>query len=375
MVRRSAAARACLLLAALAALAALAGPARTQLAAPKGAAQPAAAAPMEGVQQVSILTADGVDLVGTYFRSPKGGRDTPCVIMVHSYGSDRSKTDWITLATALQAADYAVLTFDLRGHGQSTQLNNPQAFWSIPYNRDGIRGGTANLKKTAISVNDFKGSYFPWLVNDVAAARRFFEQKNDAGEVNVHSLVVIGAQEGAGLGFLFTAAEYARNYRVGQTALQSYGTEYSAGADIAAGVWLSLVMRPNLPAGAGAAPNLDMPLWIRTHPMIREKTPMCFLFGDKDVRAASDAQAVFRALTARVGSRPEKKLDDLHPIRGTTLAGPALLGQPALQVAPYVVGYVKKVLAERRAITWTEVKPEVNTLQLIPVTQFGFRVP
>jgi len=317
-----------------------------------------------------------VDLVGTYFRSPSGGRDTPCVIMVHNYASDRSKADWISLARALQAEKFAVLTFDLRGHGQSTQLNNPQAFWNYPFNRDGIRGGTANLKKTAISVNDFKPGYFPFLVNDVAAARRFFEQKNDAGEVNVHSLIVIGAQEGAGLGFLFTAAEYGRNYRIGQTALQSYGTDYNAGADIAAGVWLSLVLRPSLPAGTGLAPNMDMPAWIRTHPLIRDKTPMCFLFGEKDTRAKADADTVFRALTAKMTGRPEKhKLDDLHPIRGTNLAGSALLGQPALQVGPYVVGYVKKVMADRRAIPWTDVKPEVNTLQVVPVTQFGIRVP
>ncbi|HEY1376347.1 MAG TPA: alpha/beta fold hydrolase [Gemmataceae bacterium] len=338
--------------------------------------QPAPAAADPTAQQVSILTADGVDLVGTYFRSPRGGRDTPCVLMVHSYASDRSKADWISLARALQAENFAVLTFDLRGHGQSTQLNNPQAFWNFAFNRDGIRGGTANIKKTAISVNDFKPSYFPFLVNDVAAARRFFEQKNDAGEVNVHSLIVLGAQEGAGLGFLFTAAEYGRVYRIGQNALQSYGTEYNAGADIAAGVWLSLVIRPNLPAGTGLAPNMDMPAWIRSHPMMRDKTPMCFLFGEKDTRAKADAETVFRAMTAKMSGRPEKhKLDDLHPIRGTNLAGSALLGQPALQVSPYVVGYVKKVMADRRAIPWTDVKPEVNTLQIVPVNLFGIRVP
>ena len=57
------------------------------------------------------------------------------------------------------------------------------------------------------------------------------------------------------------------------------------------------------------------------------------------------------------------------------MAGPALLGQQALMVSDYIVKYLKKVMAERRAIAWTEVKPEVNLLQLIPVTQFGFRLP
>jgi pimeloyl-ACP methyl ester carboxylesterase len=315
--------------------------------------------------------ADGVELDGTYFRSPKAGRDAPCVMLVHKYGSDRSKTDWIALAQALQDEGFAVLTFDLRGHGGSTQLSNPQTFWSLSFNRSGIRNSSP--RKTAISFNDFKPSYFPFIVNDLAAARRFLEQKNDSGELNVHSLMIIGVQEGAGLGFLFTAAEYARAYRIGVSALQSNGTPYNAGEDIAAGVWLSLSMRPGMPAGG---PNLDMIGWVRNYPGMRDKTPMCFIYGDKDTRARADAESVFRVLSGPMTGRPDKhKHDDLHPIKGTDLAGSALLGQPALMVNQYVVGYLKKVMAERRAVPWTEVKPEINTLQLVPVTQFKLREP
>jgi hypothetical protein len=109
---------------------------------------------------------------------------------------------------------------------------------------------------------------------------------------------------------------------------------------------------------------------------MRDKTPMCFLFGDKDVRSRADSEVVFKMLTAPMTGRPEKhKSDDLHPIKGTDLGGLALLGQPALKVNDYVVEYVKKVIAQRRAVPWTEVKPEVNTLQLVPVTQFGMRLP
>jgi pimeloyl-ACP methyl ester carboxylesterase len=322
-------------------------------------------------QRVPITTADGVELDGTYFRSPGAGRDAPCVMLVHRFGTDRSKSDWINLALALQEANFAVLSFDLRGHGGSTQLSNPQTFWNLPFNRNGIRNGSP--KKTSINSVDFKPSYFPFLVNDLAAARRFLEQKNDAGECNVHSLTIIGAQEGAGLGFLFTAAEYGRIYRIGVSALQSNGTPYNAGEDLAAGVWLSLTNRTGLASGPV---NFDTAAWVRNHPGMREKTPMCFLYGDKDTKARQDAEAVFRVLTGPMTGRPDKhKQDDLHPIKGTDLAGPALLGQQQLMVTQYVVNFVKKVMADRRAIAWTEVKPEINTLQLVPVTQFGFRMP
>jgi pimeloyl-ACP methyl ester carboxylesterase len=326
-----------------------------------------------GRVRVPLTTADGVELDGTYYRSPKSGRDAPCVILVHKFGADRSKSDWVLLATELQSAGFAVLTFDLRGHGGSTQLSNPQLFWSLPFNRNHIIGGTANTKKIAITSADFKPSYLPFMVNDLAAARRFFELKNDAGEVNVHSLIIVGAQEGADLGFLFTAAEYARTYTIGVTALQSNGTPYNAGLDIAAGVWLSLVSRPAMPSGA---PSFSLASWVRTAPAsraaIRDKTPMCFIYGDKESHAKADSEAVFQALTTKMSGRPDKhKLDELHPIRGTDLSGAALLGQP--DVATYVGNYCKKVLTDRRAIPWTEVKPEVNFLQIVPVGAFGFK--
>ncbi len=342
---------------------ALTAPAQT----PPGSAT---AAPDESRMRVPITTIDGVELDGTYFRSSKPGRDASCVMMVHKFGENRSKADWILLAAKLQAEGFAVLTFDLRGHGGSTQLSNPDTFWSLPFNRNGIIGGNSTTQKTTISFTDFKPSYLPYMVNDLAAARRIFEQKNDAGEVNVHSLIIVGAQEGADLGFLFTAAEYMRIYRVGVTALQSNGTPYNAGADIAAGIWLSLAMRPAAPPGA---PNFPLSSWIRpvTRPALRDKTPMCFIYGDKEPHARADSESVFRALTAPIGGRMEKhKFDDLHPIRGTDLAGPALLGQQSLDVSTYVVNYCKRVMADRRAIPWTEVKPDVNVLQLVPVGQF-----
>jgi pimeloyl-ACP methyl ester carboxylesterase len=365
MVRRIGPARAWPVVGGLAVLAAaLAGRAQNQT-------QPANAQDTSRVR-VPITTADGVELDGTYFRSQKTGRDCPCVIMVHKFASDRSKSDWINLAGALQNEGYAVLTFDLRGHGGSTALSSPNTFWSVPYNRNGIRGSGA--RKSVISYNDFKPAYFPFIANDLAAARRFFEQKNDAGEVNIHRLVIIGAQEGAGLGFLFIASEYNREYRVGVTALQSNGTPFSAGADIVAGAWLSLSRTLAMPAGTG--PNFDLNNWVRQHPAMRDKTPMCFIYGDKDNKARPDSEAVFRALTGPMTGRPEKhKLDELRAIRGTDLAGAALLGQPALKVPDTLLDFVRKVLADKKVVPWTEVKPEVNVLGLVNLLPFGFRPP
>ena len=171
-------------------------------------------------------------------------------------------------------------------------------------------GGASNLKKTVITYTDFKPHYLPFMVNDLAAARRFLEQKNDAGEVNIHSLIIIGAEEGADLGFLFTAAEYARVYTIGVTALQSNGTPYNAGADIAAGIWLSLTARPILPNGA--APGFSLNTWARFAPGSRvglaTERPCAFIYGQKETHAKADS-----------GSRlPSIDLSDNRPSRTST---------------------------------------------------------
>src|SRR5207302_4860987 len=115
-------------------------------------------------------------------------------------------------------------------------------FWKVGVNNELI---VHRPDKTRIDAKDFKPGYLPWLVNDILAARKFLENKNDGAELNINSLFLIGAQEGASLGTLFTATEWNRTYTTGFSALQTPGIAHVAGADIAGCVWLSLVQRPN----------------------------------------------------------------------------------------------------------------------------------
>ncbi len=64
---------------------------------------------------VTFTTADGISLVGTYFEPAQG--NAPGVILVHMVAGQRA--DWDSLAAALQDRGFAILTFDLRGHGES----------------------------------------------------------------------------------------------------------------------------------------------------------------------------------------------------------------------------------------------------------------
>ena len=74
-------------------------------------------------ERVTFTSNDGVSLVGSYF-TPKPGinNSTPSVILLHMLGRDRST--WNEFAQDLSHRGYAVLSVDLRGHGESIKQGN-----------------------------------------------------------------------------------------------------------------------------------------------------------------------------------------------------------------------------------------------------------
>ncbi len=87
------------------------------------------------MQTVNFLTDDGVSIIGSYYSSPSNvvsnassssSTTTPTVILLHMLGKDRST--WNAFASTLsQKEGYAVLSIDLRGHGESVKQNNGNA--------------------------------------------------------------------------------------------------------------------------------------------------------------------------------------------------------------------------------------------------------
>src|SRR5262249_7123078 len=220
----------------------IAGPAALLLAPAPPA--PAQAKKDDKTEEVTFTTCDFVEIRGTYYKSPKGGR-APVGLMLHAWGKDRTKADWHYLAGKIQEAGAAVLTFDFRGHGGSTNvsLTPNQSFWDSATNRNLVKG--ASPKKNKISIKDFGRDYVPMLVNDIAAARMFLDQKNDSGECNTSNLIVVGAQEGAALGYVWAAAEWQRMATWQERSLVALPTGgKAAGNDIAACVWLSFDRAP-----------------------------------------------------------------------------------------------------------------------------------
>src|SRR5262249_44722526 len=117
---------------------------------------------------VPFTTFEKVELHGSFYHSPNV-KEASCVFMLTNLAGCREKDNWKELAEALRA-DYAVLSFDFRGHGESTDVS-PQ-FWQVP-NNSIIKG--AGRMPTHINFKDFPPAYLPVLANDISAAKRYLD--------------------------------------------------------------------------------------------------------------------------------------------------------------------------------------------------------
>jgi pimeloyl-ACP methyl ester carboxylesterase len=310
------------------------------------AAGPAGAA--DKPTEVQFETGDGVTLRGSFYASPKG-RDEPTILLLHKIGSGSNKDGWKGLASKLQDKGYSVLSFDFRGHGRSTAVDSK--FWDqrvFPWNVKWIRGGALDRNgkpKDTIEQKDFMPAYLPYLVNDIAAAKMFLDDRNDAGVCNSHSLILIGAEDGAALGAMWLASEWSRciatvvpnvlGPRIGPPYEDPEGkSEYAA-------VWLS--MTPAL--GGRMSVGNGLHNWL-TLVGREKKLPMGFLYGDGDEAGKTRAAEYVRIIK---GSEPPKDrlpLTDKTAIKDTKLVGGALL-RGSLDTEQKILNYLNEVRGDK----------------------------
>ncbi len=153
-------------------------------------------------EQISVTTSDGVMLRGAYFPSAarKGstqGKQTTPVVMLHDLKGTRAT--FAPLAQALLAPGdgtverpyFAVVMMDLRGHGESTkQLTGG--------------GGVTDLDPAKLG----KEGLTAMSTLDMEAIRDFLVDKNDAGELNLNKLCLVGSGMGASVAVNWAAKDW-----------------------------------------------------------------------------------------------------------------------------------------------------------------------
>ncbi len=266
-------------------------------------------------ETVKFESVDAVELKGSYWPSTKGKKG-PVAILLHKTGARSKEGGWKDLAEDLQKSGFAVLSFDFRGHGDSTTVG--KSFWQHPLNNKYFRTPPAG-KDTTLTSSSFPPGYLPHLVNDIAAAKRFLERRyNDSGDCNCSNIVLIGAEDGATLGALWLASETKR-YRIIPVGV-GQKNERPESKDVVACVWL------NISETIGKQPvGQQLRVWLKDAGNVKvpveSKIPMAFIYGKKDAKAGATALALVKVIRPKYVA--DKKPDESDELRGTVEFGVA----------------------------------------------------
>jgi hypothetical protein len=200
----------------------------------------------------------------------------------------------------------------LRGHGESRTVS-AEDFWANPVNKNPRVIKRAAKEQDTIDWKSFSLGYYPYLVNDIAAAKAFLDSRNDAGECNSRNVILIGAKTGATLGALWMKTERYRFRVSGRMGLLVEHEKQPESRDLIAAYWLSI--SPMLGAQTFTARQLF------NLPPGQKKVPMAFLYGQKEPRVEQFCKAAKMVLlngkkNDRIGIR---KIPDSGKLSGREL--------------------------------------------------------
>lgn len=297
------------------------------------------------VQKVPIDSPDGIDLRGFWY--PCAKKNAPAVLMLHALGAgeDSSKQEWRNLATLLQK-EYAVLALDFRGHGESVNVANPQMFWN--YNKN---VATPNGNGATVSFKDFSPAAYSYFVNDIAAAKKFLDGKNDAGECNSSSLILIGAETGATLGAIWMNSECLRfRYMQPKPPFTPGGLDLKEPAikNVMCAVFLSITHKLG---------NKNLNIFnILNGPTKTYAIPTAFLYNPNNDLEKAMGEGLDKTFT--------KKGDPRYQYTGVTKVNNAakLTGRELLQAGTdkQIVGYLDALVQNAKFNPWTQIDLKSN---------------
>lgn len=331
---------------------------------------------------VSFITTDGLRLFGNWYIGGKGrGSDT--VLMLPNYKSEFSKGEWNTLAEELQKEGFSVLVFDFRGHGKSKSVktfDNMKLFndtYANPWNKlAGVPTGLTSPPKGGIDVARFRPAIFPYLVNDIAAARKFLDAKNDAGECNVGHFHIIGDRESCGLAMAWMGTEFQRVAVYQKTAFDLQPSNHFGSRDLVSAVWLS-------PQPLGGSTLTLINNLVQSDPtardVIRDKVSMAFVCGDGDTASIAQARQWFSKWGIPANAKDDPKIGKyLVEVKGgKTLAGINLVDpSKGLDTMKQIVEFLKAT--QKKNLSGTEyLSRNVNSEPPIkvPLANFGIKDP
>jgi pimeloyl-ACP methyl ester carboxylesterase len=130
------------------------------------------------IEDKTLTTEDQVDIKITYYKAT-GGQASPVVILLHGKAGNRQ--NWKSVATVLQEkCGFAVITVDLRGHGDS------------------------HIKSTK------KPDYRAMATNDLEAVKYFLFEEHQNKKLNMTKLGIVGCEFSAAVAMSYTEFDWSK---------------------------------------------------------------------------------------------------------------------------------------------------------------------
>jgi pimeloyl-ACP methyl ester carboxylesterase len=252
-------------------------------------------------------------------------KEAPVVVLLHGDKDNRLVYEGARgLAGRLQEAGCAVITVDLRKHGQSTNVAQVGGEGSSPKNSE------ANIQAA---------DYRNMVDFDMEAVKRFILQQHEAKKLNMRKLGIVAAGPSVGVAVAYAVADWLKEpYDDGP----SEETKTPRGQDVRAMVFLSPPARVkglNLNESVSAIRNPDWNIAFLT------------LFG----KANRDDKKDSESFNKRLGGNGKTSKDRIYlvpvnvPSRGTDL-----LGIRDIDTEGAIIKFFKRHLFDLRDSEWRE---------------------
>jgi len=271
----------------------------------------------QAFQEMALQTKDGVKLKITYYASSLGKEAVP-IVMLHDF--KESRTVFHGLAQALQSPteserpSHAIVTVDLRGHGEST-------------NQEGSGGRQRELEAARLGKNDFQNM----VRFDMEAVRKFLVRQNDAGQLNLNKLCLLGSGMGANVATSWAAVDW----NTPSLASRKQGQDVK-GLVLASPDW----KYRGLP--------LLQPI---KQPGVRSEISLMIIYGKQDRRSTKDAKTMHKNLAKYHPLPPadqRREKQDLFLVGlPTSLKGTRLLTTPEFGMLPGIEEFLDARLSQQ----------------------------
>lgn len=268
-------------------------------------------------EEEKLVTKDGVGIKISFYPSALGKEAVP-IVMLHDFKENRKV--FAGLARALQSPprpespSHAVITVDLRGHGESTTVEAPN-------------GRSFELDTGRFGKQDFRNM----VLYDMEAVRSFLVKKNDAGQLNLNKLCLLGSGMGANVATSWAA----KDWSMPPLASRKQGQDVK-GLILASPDW-----------GYRGLPMLK-PL---RQPGVREKVSFMLIYGKEDSKATKSVETVHKNLERFHPDPPPEagpEAKDLVMIgRPTSLQGTRLLTDPNFRLLPDLEFFIDARLSQQ----------------------------